>query len=425
MKRVYFPGLNAIRFYAALSVVIVHLGEAASIRGLSSFTNLFQPLEYLFLPGNHAVTLFFVLSGFLITYLLLAEADQTDTINVGKFYLRRILRIWPLYYLVVFLGFVAIPLAFNGFTLHITGYPFTFQDPNYGLKLFLFLVLLPNIAYAIFPGRAPNDHLWSIGVEEQFYLMWPLLVRLFRKHLFWLLYTIILIKIIALVIVGHLFQQTGWNIQSPWLHLYRFLANFRLEAMAIGGLGALVVFRNTQPILRILYSWPVKLVTVAFLIANIAGWHYDFSSREFTLFEMVSAVFYCLFILNIAANPKPLYRLEHPVFTWLGNISYGLYMLHPLVLAVTLHVFRQIGVDDGSNPLFYNLVLYGLVVLGSIALSTFSYFTFERFFLQLKDRFAVVKSGNTAPVEIDTLSQLDVTPTPEPSLNPISINIEP
>lgn len=94
-KAIHLPGLNGLRAIAALSVVIAHSTQ----EGISDFG-----LPWLFnIPlAGYSVTLFFVISGFLITYLLVNEFDRTDTVNVGKFYVRRILRIWPIYYLFIY-----------------------------------------------------------------------------------------------------------------------------------------------------------------------------------------------------------------------------------------------------------------------------------------------------------------------------------
>jgi peptidoglycan/LPS O-acetylase OafA/YrhL len=115
---------------------------------------------------------FFSLSGLLITYLLLEEATRTGTIRIRKFYLRRILTIWPLYDLIVLLGFLLLPLTTDLFT-----HPQIVASVGDSLpKVVLFLALLPNPAWVIFGIIPLMGPLWSVGVEEQFYLLWPLLL---------------------------------------------------------------------------------------------------------------------------------------------------------------------------------------------------------------------------------------------------------
>ena len=103
---IYFTGLNGLRFFAAIAVVITHI---ELIKYQSGYSDIWRNNKLIFELGSLGVIFFFVLSGFLITYLLLKEKSVTQTVAVKKFYLRRILRIWPLYYLIVLLGFLVLP----------------------------------------------------------------------------------------------------------------------------------------------------------------------------------------------------------------------------------------------------------------------------------------------------------------------------
>ena len=105
MSKIYFPGLNGIRFIAATMVIIAHIEGFKNKMGYWNINdnNVINQL------GNQGVKIFFVLSGFLITYLLLKEKARFKSIDVRKFYIRRILRIWPLYFLVLLGGFFIIP----------------------------------------------------------------------------------------------------------------------------------------------------------------------------------------------------------------------------------------------------------------------------------------------------------------------------
>jgi len=162
-EKIYFPGLNGLRFIAAFVVVLDHIEQIKTWFGLPPAAFL---ADWGNATGDYAVTLFFALSGFLITYLLLAEQRQTGTIHIRKFYLRRILRIWPLYYLLVLIGFAALPPLIAGDYAGPRG-PYTLTG------LLIHLLFAPNLAPflgVVVPGIS---HLWTIGVEEQFYLAWP------------------------------------------------------------------------------------------------------------------------------------------------------------------------------------------------------------------------------------------------------------
>ena len=180
--RVHFPGLNSLRFFAALSVFIGHCELTKKFLSLPNNFELFDRINF----GGIGVYFFFVLSGFLITYLLCVEKDRFGTISIKRFYLRRILRIWPLYYLIVALGFFILP-AFDFFTLM----PVSFNQ-NYNQNLLLYILILPNLAYAYMPSVPNIGQAWSIGVEEQYYILWPLMDKRFRN-----ISQIILIRIVV------------------------------------------------------------------------------------------------------------------------------------------------------------------------------------------------------------------------------------
>ena len=160
---VYLPGLNGLRAIAALSVLIAHVSqEGIADFGLPKLVNL--PM------AGYGVTLFFVISGFLITFLLIKEMRKTQTVSIGKFYLRRILRIWPIYYLFIIVS-LSVFLCFG--------------MPNQILvkELWFYLFFAANIPFITYQGIMILVHYWSIGVEEQFYLFWPLLVRISKSKL--------------------------------------------------------------------------------------------------------------------------------------------------------------------------------------------------------------------------------------------------
>ncbi|WP_293893625.1 acyltransferase [Flavobacterium sp.] len=160
-NKIYLPGLNGIRAIAALSVVFSHINNKLDYYSL--------PKSELLDLANFGVTMFFTLSGFLITYLLLKEIEKTGTIDVKKFYMRRILRIWPLYYF-----YLIIVIFLNG--IQNVEWPILFYIfilPNFKTSfngVIATVVGSENLVYMV-------GHYWSLGVEEQFYAFWPWLVK--------------------------------------------------------------------------------------------------------------------------------------------------------------------------------------------------------------------------------------------------------
>ena len=129
----HFKGLNSLRFFAALLVLMHHTETIRKKNGLEN-------LEWLglFRNGVNAVTFFFVLSGFLITYLLLKENDKTHTVNIGTFYIKRMLRIWPLYFLIFFIGTLLLPQVLQLLNIQ-------YQMPyQFGQVWYYFVFFLPE-----------------------------------------------------------------------------------------------------------------------------------------------------------------------------------------------------------------------------------------------------------------------------------------
>ena len=162
--KVYFPGLHGLRFFAAMMVVFSHVELMKDYHG---YPNLYSSNLAIYESGRMGVTLFFVLSGFLISYLLLTERKVTGSISVKKFYGRRILRIWPLYYLLVFLTFIVLPRI----TFFAVPKYSALMPEYFWYTLLLYVFLLPQVALSIFEPVPFAEPLWSIGVEEQFYLV--------------------------------------------------------------------------------------------------------------------------------------------------------------------------------------------------------------------------------------------------------------
>ena len=173
---VYFPNLNGLRFIAAMMVIIHHIESMKSIFKWSS--NIDNATIFLF--GKMGVILFFVLSGFLITYLLLNEEKNNSTISIKQFYLRRIFRIWPLYFLIIILSLFILPL-FPALNFRISNYQL-FYD-SFWIKILFFVFFLPNLVLARYGIMPYASQSWSIGVEEQFYIIWPWLIKLFKNRI--------------------------------------------------------------------------------------------------------------------------------------------------------------------------------------------------------------------------------------------------
>jgi peptidoglycan/LPS O-acetylase OafA/YrhL len=393
-KPIHFPGLNGLRFIAALCVVFRHM-EQLKIYYLGGMDQ-YAPDFFLYriaLTGDDAVTLFFVLSGFLITYLLLAEYQQSGTIRLKSFYARRTLRIWPLYYFMVFLAFIPYPWFEQAIGIYS---PHTLLT-NAGagdvlLKLRDHVLFVPEISFHFGRFVAGISQLWTIGVEELFYLIWPVLAKSFMRRIQIVLIAIILLK-------GALIW---WTLQPyyPSVPMSKDMRDFiaillliRVENMALGGLGACILFRNRHRILRVIYHPLAQVAALAGVVASIYYWEaLPGTHRQFLI-----AVPFIVIILNVASNSRSLLKLENRILDRLGRISYGIYMYHVFVTGIVLTlVVKWFPVRPDGKDFVYNVLLYGLCTGLTLLVSHLSYEHFEKFFLRLKSRFSVVRSADQA-----------------------------
>lgn len=383
-QSIYFKNLNGLRFIAAFFVILHHADENLVILGHSTDSSFHFPLVF----GPLAVRFFFVLSGFLITYLLFDEKHRTGHINVKAFYMRRILRIWPLYYLIVILALFILPHI--GF-FNIPPYWEALQH-NYLLKILLLIFFIPNVLYSMYPNYSLpyGDQLWSIGVEEQFYLLWPLLIRKAQNYpavflsiivIFAVLTNNAIASIIGALVNLHVITvySAAWHIGIAVNNFFSGWANFQIDSMAIGALGSYLVFYKKDNILKMLFNRMfTRSVFVVFLLSIALLHHYHI--------YLFFSVIFIVFILNMSLNPANRFNVEHPWFKYLGKISYSIYMLHPIAITIAIKLVYAGYLPLAAKPLQF--MVYAVAVVLSIGMATLSYYLIERTFLRLKHRFA-------------------------------------
>ena len=356
---IHLSGLNGLRAIAALSVVIAHV----SLKGIADFG-----LPYLFdLPmAGYGVTLFFVISGFLITYLLLQELRKTQTVDIRKFYIRRILRIWPVYYL-----FLLVCIA----TFFVLGE----QRSVLVKEMWFYVFFAANIPFVFQSGIIILVHYWSIGVEEQFYLIWPWIVKTVRTSL---------LKVAVLIfVILFLLKIVFWITLGADSLAYRFLTITRFHCMMVGAMGA-ILFHNDHKLFislttnRIIQlgSW-LLFFLLGFNLMSIPA----VLGQEFIAFASLSMI-----MGQISINQR-IINLENVFFDSVGKISYGIYVIHPLIIFILSKVYKDLNIVPALK---YGLV-YSSVVIFTLLIAWLSYTYFEKTFLKFKTRFAVVNSSNS------------------------------
>lgn len=354
--RTYYLSLDGLRGIAILLVVLYH-----------NFTFL-SYLNY----GWLGVDLFFVLSGFLITQILIT------TLNTGSyfknFYARRILRIFPLYYLTLLLFIVILP-SFSGFPLNMH---------YYQKNQFWFWTYLQNWTLIFHHNDDSNalNHFWSLAVEEQYYLIWPFIIVLIKKPKILLLLCMVLL---ASIITARFLI---WNHRSELLSYQWFFLFTRIDGILIGSMLALVYHIN-KDILK-------KNSTLLILVLAALNFAIYFVDKEqgfpiwpiagYTTFSVIFAllVYECV----EGENKIIIFITSLPVLRFLGKYSYGFYIFHwPVFLLIKPYtdILAKKIFSDNNN--WYLLPSAILATLAGLTVSIISFHFFEKYFLKLKKYF--------------------------------------
>jgi peptidoglycan/LPS O-acetylase OafA/YrhL len=387
-KPLQIPGITALRLFAALAVIIGHVEMMKKVFGLPTLwydlNNIYTaaPLKYMWQGKMHwsaplishlgfnAVVFFFVLSGFLITHVLLSETKKKGTFSIRQFYWRRVVRIWPLYLLLVGFAFLAGAIDWPLFN-----YPNSFDWHDHQLFFVASHILFsPNVALLFIPSVGMLGHLWSIGVEEHFYLFWPWLLRKIKQHkngilLFGAFWMVSKIVVKLMIIRFHLPLQP--------LALYLILNKF--ECMALGGYLAFVFHDNNSLVKYFIFRHLNKLLLFNVLIFALSAYCLPEHWANFN-YLFVSSLS-GLLIFKVSQTNEGNW-LIHNWIIQLGNASYAIYMAHfPIVLGVINILFYQQKLKTISA--FENLSLYTII----IALSIFTGFLLHKWIeLPIKKR---------------------------------------
>ena len=308
--------------------------------------------------AEYGVSIFFVLSGFLITFLLQAEKDH-QAIDIKKFYLRRILRIWPLYYLYLIISIIVIITL--GLELNLK-------------LLFLYLFYAANVPFILKTALPFLAHYWSLGVEEQFYLFWPWVNKKIKS-------LVISIVLLIFILIGtkvllHLFYPN--SILESAIHITRF------HCMMIGALGAVLYKKENKLFLKTADNKITQ--SICWLIVLMAVLN-KFHIASFIDNEIISVVAILLIIGQIRIKNRVV-NLEINIMDFLGKISYGIYIIHPLLIFLFSKILSNLTI---YTPIKY-IIVYCVITGTTIILSYLSYAYIESYFLKFKRRFEVVKS---------------------------------
>jgi peptidoglycan/LPS O-acetylase OafA/YrhL len=374
----FFPNLDGLRFFAFFAVFINHAMNCLGYSNQSVYFNFTK--KHFLMNGDLGVSFFFVLSGFLITYLLLQEKENAQKINVKHFYMRRILRIWPLYFFIVFLCLVVLPLFSNGLPAH-----FPIGLNIHKLNPWFYLTFTGNFDY-LYHGisNVLIGVLWSVSVEEQFYLFWPLIVAFIPVK--YLLPTFL--SIIAGAIAFRFFYANG----RVMIIKYHSLSS--ISDLATGAVIAYLSTKNNfiEGVRRI----PKYLIIIVYCIGffllpfRFYTWKFAFYySHAASIVPVLLSSFFAFIILEQNYADHSFYKVSKSKYiSSLGKYTYGMYCYHIIVFFLVTYGFYLAGINTVGMNKYTWLMIITISFFLTILLSKFSYHYFESQFLRMKDRFS-------------------------------------
>jgi len=377
-EKVYFPNLDGLRFIAFLLVFLQHGFYIffKNFEGVSFFTD--QMIRLLFVNGGTGVQIFFVLSGFLITYLILKEVEYKGRLNLSFFYMRRTLRIWPLYFATVLFAFVIYPFLKGLLGIHSD----LCSRPWY---YFTFLSNFDSIHIAkSCPGRDAMTQgiVWSVSIEEQFYLFWPVLFFTFPRKMYWAIFPLVIFASLAF----KLFNRTDETVL--YFHTLSVVSD-----LAIGGLAAWLMLNASR--LRTLIGEQSKTFIIGCYLLIAAVLFFNdliFTFKGSTIaYRLITDFFWAYIIIEQNFSKHSFYKLgSFKTITYWGKYTYGLYMLHPVAILIVDILDRVMHLNV---PVYWMLTMKGIVSFAlSLLIARLSFHLFEMPFLRLKEKFTVVRN---------------------------------
>jgi peptidoglycan/LPS O-acetylase OafA/YrhL len=418
-KSIYFKNLDGLRFFAAFAVICGHCqallyGEKGGIDPYSPWASKL---------ADFGVDFFFVLSGFLITYLTIAEIEKTGKIDIKKFYLRRVLRIFPLYF-----GFGIVALTFGKFFLDWVGYwvngvqfagqPYTLKDYFTNLG-FLFTFSVNIQAMVGWHGGVSSmmvGHFWSLAVEEQFYLIWAPVLFFLRKRAW--------VAIILFTLIGYLFCNIPPENVTQFSY---FFINFTINKFfqfGVGGLLSLFIFYKidtkifekgmslfAQGLFRFTGFLGKKIQAAVGIITPVLGVFFVFlifflqylilkkagtylfgnvfpekqDEHIYNVYASVGIIWVAIFQHSILDY----FLLETKVLKYLGRISFGIYVFHLIGIRLSNKLLETLKIDLQSSTFHFLLPLFATIIATMFAALSYKYF--ESYFLKMKHKFDAYK----------------------------------
>lgn len=346
MYEKHIPSIDGLRAFSIVLVIISHIAF--------NYNTVINNLGL----GGFGVNIFFVISGFLITFLTLREKEKTGSISTKNFYIRRVLRIIPVAYLFIFVLFILDYLL----------------DLHLGKNIFLRpLFFSENLIDR--PGYTLTRHYWTLSVEEQFYILFPLLISVTTKALLRFSAFLIFSAPITTYIVFH------YSINTPFIHHILFFCyhvfGYNMLTIATGCLTAVIIFKFPQ---KLFFKFRYPTIFQSFLL--ITAWWFYHISFPAGINNLLSSLCIACFLISIVNNRNNIiFRLlNYRLIRYVGLISYSLY------------IWQQIFCYDqpwAKYPIGKSIPLN---ILALFITAMISYHLYEKQFLKLKRKFKAIKT---------------------------------
>lgn len=358
----YFAGMDVLRFICATGVIFHHATQTLSDKGIPT-----KAAEIHHYSGSFFLDVFFIISGFLISLILMKEFEL-GTFSLKNFFMRRIIRIWPLYFLAVIVKIWLLPALSGMSAAHIQTnllYAFTFTI-NYQL---IFHEVVKT--YSI---------LWSICIEEHIYLLLPFLLLLFKHKFKTLSY--------VLIITGLISWLYFFKMQTEGHYSYAYFVS--TSYFYYFGIGMLIACIRNGTIAGKAYEktlfapWVQLVVCFVFFGFVFNGWGNHKSIISILLF---TGLFGC-YLVWASTQENFIFKLKPKVSKYLGNISYAMYITHIITIGIAIAYFKKNTTHFSEIKLGWGLPIMATVL--SMGFSTVLYYFFEKPILKLKKKFTTV-----------------------------------
>ena len=339
------PNLYPLRFILAVLVILYHIPIVSKTLDFPFYKD-----AAVLNKGHLSVFYFFTLSGFLIIRLIYQELKKTGGFDFKTFYLRRVQRLYPVYYLVLFIGILLYHFVLPALDIYRA---IDYELPD---LLLAYIFFIPNIFQYYYNPGSIVQIMWSIGVEEQFYLFIPALLYLGRKNI---VSTLALVFAISIVV---LFINTDAYIYRNYYFYFLF-----------GGLCAVVsekyrfaLLKNKMIHVFVYGLFVLSFTTSWFEFENEALYH--FVNMVISGFTLTLITYYALF------------RIENKLINYLGKISYGIYMYHMIIVTGLFFTADQLHIQSMLHPVVFIIGFNTLAIVFTTLVSALSYEYFEKLF---------------------------------------------